>query len=315
MLSKIDSNNSHMQFSAEEFHVYELLSDTLSQMKGDYILNLSSNDIVQICEKIVIFFRDIHRATQTNPDLSLCKYNRIVWTENYQQAVNQFTGQLVEISQKLGGIGPLNDDNTLFVADEGHIAANRFGHPTLKAVTSRLIGSVFDELAAVYYPNHATDIKDKAVLCLYWAILSSIYASNIKTGNIRLYTVEPKVHSTSFFWNFELPIIRTNCPQAQIHIYQLTPSAKTMLQNLKDSGEIVHLFLDHGPIYDLLTNEHNWILSDFETQLTLSSGFNEGKNAVRYSTLSEIFSIWKNHKANKNAPAISSDDLKINQPG
>ncbi len=288
--------------------VLNKLVTQLTKMKYQFGLPLSDDMIQSVCNQIVYLFHDIRQTTRAIPSLSHIVNGRVVWSEAYQQVIEQFKPRFLAITESVGVVAPQNDQNTFWIGDEGFIAASHFGFPTQKTLPVLLIDSViYDELRDLFFP-HSEDI---AVPCVYWAMLSSIYASNIKNGDIKIYTPEDKINSMSFFWNFELPLIRKHVPKARIFIYFLTTDAQQKRADLQKLGEKLTINHESGPMFDLITNEAHWQSSIFEEQIKLTAGFDDGKDTVAYTKLKCMFGFWQQYQSKSNPTKCQDEDVVL----
>ena len=203
------------------------LIKNLERLNIEYSLSLCAGQIKEICVNIVSLFAEIRETVLQYDYLCTPVNERIIWSPEYQQVVDKFMGKLLTITLPIGEISPGEHPCTLWVGDDGIIAAKKFGHPTQKTLPVALIDFVmFGELKDAFFPDFSKNMKDTAVACLYWALLSSLYASNTR-GDVNLYIAENPIHSISFFWNFELPLIRKT--EQKIYINVLTPTAHQAL--------------------------------------------------------------------------------------
>lgn len=269
----------------------DILIKHLTNMNREQELHLDAHKISNISEDIIQLFADIKKAVNEYQFLSLTSHDRIVWTPNYQHVIDDFKNRLLKIISPIGKISPEDKPNALWAGNDGMIAAKHFGHPTLNTFPAYLIDLVFyDELKAEFFANMSNDIKDMAVVCIYWALLSSIYAENIN-GEVNVYLSENIIHSISFFWNFELPILREMNPNGKIFLNVLKPTALLELKKLKNSS-------DEIKINNLLISEDNWKKLSMEEHLKLTT--DNYRSSITYKRFELLAKHWKNKSKKQN---------------
>ena len=264
------------------------LIKNLERMNGEHLLMLTSEQIVDIATKIVSFFHEIRLKVNQHDYLSTSANGRIVWSPEYQKEVDVLKERFLDITRPIGMVGPGDLPAVLWIGDEGITAAKKFGHPTQFTLPIALIDCViFAELKEAFFPDVFKNIKDTAVPCIYWSILSTLYASNIK-GDVNLFMIENPIHSISFFWNFELKRIQEN--RQRVVINKLRPSALHQLKILKEKPD--KSSADEAQMTDLLTTASNWTKSSMQQGLRVTSGAIDGVS-ISYAKLLEFVGKWR----------------------
>lgn len=256
----------------------------------DKHLHLNCHQIVTIAQDLIRFFTDIANEINSTAYLINQQNNNIQWTPTLNNIITHFKEIFLRDTTLLGMIGPIGE-NALWAGTEGHIAARKFGTPVEKSLAVKLVDSAFLELKAAFFPDEENNIQQKAIVVVYWAIVSLIYVENIVSDIVHIYTHNKDVSSNSFFWNYELYALQKLHPSAIKYIHSLKPSALHALNNLKTQGFKADSEQPTSPIYQILINENNWHKQKMEHVLTLR----DNDHSLPYNHLVTYATRWSKH--------------------